>query len=397
MLDKKTKRKRLLIMLPLFVLPLVGILVLFLKGNTTNHPTDQKESAFNATLPSANVREDGKNKLEIYMQAQKDSAKHHEDLLNDPYEKSLYDPAPPLEEQTRQLEKNFDPIMGSGVDPNEKKVNDRLDKLLKEINQATPSAKTSTTDERNVSSLEPNEVKELEKMIEAMQSSSVAPDPEISRLETLLEKVLDIQHPDRVREKIRNKQDDKNRVVYNIVTYHADSLTNANGFYSLDDKASITGIQDNTTILAVVHEDQTVQEGSTIKLQLLQDVFVSETYIPKGNFISGTCQFSGDRINVQLKNIAYKNTIYPISLTVFDTDGLLGINAPGSMTRDVTREGMGQATQDIEVLGTNTTLATQAASTGIQTLKTLLSKKVKKTKATIRAGHRVLLKIVNPN
>ena len=87
MQQKKEKRRKLLIMLPVFVAPLVFLaFILFGYGKKEEDktPVTKKESAFNTNLPSANVKEAGKNKLEIYMQAQRDSAKRKDELLNDP-------------------------------------------------------------------------------------------------------------------------------------------------------------------------------------------------------------------------------------------------------------------------------------------------------------------------
>ena len=59
--------------------------------------------------------------------------------------------------------------------------------------------------------------------------------------------------------------------------------------------------------------------------------------------------------------------------------------------------GIGQTIQDVDILQTNPTVAAQVATTGIQTAKNLLTKKVKAVKATIKGGHQVLLKMDRMN
>lgn len=391
MQQQKGRKRKLLIMLPLFVAPVVGLVLLFSGKQKQNAASEAQEAnAFNAVLPSANLKEEGRNKLELYMQAQKDSAKQNEVLQQDPFAKSLYDPAPPLEEQQYQLEKSRRIATGKSGDANERMVNERLDKLLVEINK--PTAKEDPMPRQpGGGTLQQSEVADLEKLLTALQTPEALQDPEMARIETVLEKVLDIQHPERVKQKLAVKKETNSPAAYTVTTLPTETAKEA-GFYGLEEQHSVTTAPDGTTILAAVPDDQVIQDGATIKLRLLQPVFVGNIPIPKGTLIAGKCAFSGDRVTVQIKDIVYRNNIYGVNLTAYDTDGLLGINVPGTMNSDVLKNGTSQAIQDLEILNTNPSVAAQAAATGIQTVKNLLTKKVKAMKATIKAGHQVLLK-----
>lgn len=412
MTQQKKKRKFLLV-LPLLALPFICIFYFALKGNNKNSTNKVTESSslFNVKMPVANLQQKEKNKLEIYMEAKKDSIERLKTLKKDPYENNSYNPAPPeafmppSSPDFKAKSKSVKISSSFGLDPNERKVNERLDKLYKELNKPSdPEEKGFLAPEQSGNYSQ--EISQLEKMVQSLSDTGTASDPEMKQLETLLDKLLDVQHPDRVKERNEKQTASNKKTVFDLTTkpsnevgqLYSDStepslLIQDNGFYGLQEDISFTSEKDNTTILAVAHEDQTIHDGSTIRFRLLQDVFVGSNYIPKGNFISGKCGLSGERVNVQLKEITYKNIIYPISLTVYDIDGLTGINVPGAISRDVAKTGFDQAIQGMDIFNANPSIAAQAAATGVQTAKSLLSKKIKRVQVTIKAGHKVLLKI----
>ena len=73
-------------------------------------------------------------------------------------------------------------------------------------------------------------------------------------------------------------------------------------------------------------------------------------------------------------------------------DGLIGIHIPGSINRDVSKESANEAITGVGMTTLDPSLAAQATSAGIQAAKSLLSKKVKLVKVTVKAGYSVLLK-----
>ncbi|TEB40757.1 conjugative transposon protein TraM, partial [Flavobacterium circumlabens] len=92
-------------------------------------------------------------------------------------------------------------------DPNEEKVHQKLEALQKAIN--TPvSVQEQNNDyvrytKSNETSKHSNDVDRLEQMMQSMNDGQESQDPELQQLGGMLESILDIQHPDRVQEKLR--------------------------------------------------------------------------------------------------------------------------------------------------------------------------------------------------
>ena len=98
------------------------------------------------------------------------------------------------------------------------------------------------------------------------------------------------------------------------------------------------------------------------------------------------------QLKINISSIQYQDNILPVSLEVYDIDGLAGIYVPGSISRDVGKQSTDQAVSSIGVTTLDPSLAAQATSAGIQAAKTLISKKVKLVKVTVKAGYQVFLK-----
>jgi hypothetical protein len=78
-------------------------------------------------------------------------------------------------------------------------------------------------------------------------------------------------------------------------------------------------------------------------------------------------------------------------MTVHDVDGLEGIHIPGAISRDAAKQGMDQGIRDLGLYNMNASLGAQAASAGIQTVKSIVGGKVKLVKVTVHSGYKVLL------
>ena len=167
-----------------------------------------------------------------------------------------------------------------------------------------------------------------------------------------------------------------------------------NGFYSFSaESETVTQEDDNMAVRAVVHENQIVENNSTVKLRLLQDIYINGLCIPHGSFVYGTCHFTEQRVKVELTSTTYKNQVFPIALAVFDgMDGLEGISMKGMASEDVARNGASQGLQSLAFSSLDPSIAAQAASASIETAKNLLSRKIKTIRVTLKAGHIILLK-----
>jgi conjugative transposon TraM protein len=222
----------------------------------------------------------------------------------------------------------------------------------------------------------------------------------------MLESILDIQHPDRVQEKLRKVSEAQRGQVFSIASKTEVDIISSlrttathpvlsegqgkgNGFYSLDGPKSADYNQN--AIAAVIHETQTIINGSIIKLRLIQAVFINGIQIPKNSFLFGLASLKGERLTVEINSLRYGNSIFPVDLSVYDMDGLNGIYIPGAINRDVAKASADRSMQTLGVANLNDSWGAQAAGVGIDAAKTLFSKKAKLIKVVVKAGYKVLL------
>jgi conjugative transposon TraM protein len=289
-------------------------------------------------------------------------------------------------------------------------VYNKLDELNAVMNKASeqPLSKYgSQTNTRRTtsSSMNSSDIGRLEQMMRMNSKDSGNEDPEMMQLNGMMEKILDIQHPERVKDKNRqtseahqgqvfsvnvNPGKDLNSILINNSTAaQAGSATNR--FYSLDEDVDADTIAGNA-IRAIVHQTHILVDGSTVKLRLLDDVFINGNLIPKDNFVYGVASLNGERLIIKINSIRRSNSLYPVDLSVFDMDGLAGIYIPGAITRDVAKQSAERVMQGIGFTTLDPSLKGQAASAGIEAAKTLISRKAKLIKVMVKAGYLLLLR-----
>jgi conjugative transposon TraM protein len=418
--------------LPLLVLPFltviywaVGIKIIFKNQTQQNQP-----EGFNTSLPDPRLKDDEHvGKLAFYNQAQRDSAKRTEMIKKDPYrnieltdqaqtdENKIAGLAAPFKQTSPQQTvsyqgksyqgsheikmikklKKLDSVLAASSEPDFKNVvSDRQ-------HGPTPSAKAGSQD---------IELRRIEELMAGSGHPNTQPDqdPEIRELSQLLEKVLDIQHPERVKERLKQQAVDSEAPAYRV-SLAADeseiSLLKASGkadstaldaaadphlqnrFYSLDDDVSASS---DNAITAVIHEDQTVVSGSVIKIRLTSDIYVAGTLIPKNSFVFGTASINGERLSIAIQSVKLGNSLFSVTMKVYDLDGMEGIYIPGAISREVGKQSMSQQIQGLSIASLDPSLGAQAASAGIQAAKTLFSRKARLVQVTVKAGYQILLK-----
>lgn len=420
--QKFLRKRKFFLALPLLVLPFMTLMFWALGGGqVTNANALQTQQGFNMQLPGADLKDDRPlDKLSYYEKAASDSLKFQRLTENDPYYRQSIntDTSAFRVTDTSVFAMRQENNVGGGIsstlkhssaDPNETKVYQKLAQLDAALNKASTSEVNSDdnfqkTNPINNTSVNSGDIDRLEQMMEIMNQKDGA-DPEMQQLNGMMEKILDIQHPDRVQEKIKqtsekrkgqvfavavNKQDAISLLANKGAKKYPNSATLTNSFYSLDDTASSDEIQNS--IQAVIHETQTLVNGSTVKLRLMNDVYINAVLIPKDNFIFGTADLNGERLGIKINSIRYRNSLFPVELSVFDMDGMEGIYIPGAITRDVAKQSADRAAQQIGLTTLDPSIGAQAASAGIEAAKTLFSKKVKLIKVTVKAGYQVLLR-----
>ncbi len=410
------KRKMMLVM-PMLVIPFLAMAFWAMGGGkgTTNPKLTGNRQGLNLNLPDANLKEDKlADKLSFYDKADKDSMKLEEWMRSDPYymkkDTAMSEPlSNDLEQVTEMTASKFNqrlntsPYQSSGIDP-EKKIMQKLTLLEKELNK-TPEGNGEANIEKD-KEFDPtfsHEVDRLESMM-GMMSKTDTEDPEIKQLDNTLNKILDIQHPERVKDRIKEKSLQNKEQVFTVSRESREecislletvkkTMNTAPGFYGLNDESVLDG--DNNAIEAVVHENQTLVNGAAVKLRLLNDIYINGSLIPKGNFVFGIASLNDERLQIEINSIRYNQSLFTVKLEVFDMDGLPGIYIPGAITRDVAKQSADNSLQLMELSNMDPSLKAQAASAGINTAKSLLSKKVKLVKVVVKAGYKVLLKDKN--
>jgi Conjugative transposon, TraM/Domain of unknown function (DUF4138) len=146
------------------------------------------------------------------------------------------------------------------------------------------------------------------------------------------------------------------------------------------------------TIPAVVEEDQTLVSGATMVLRIAEEITISGVRIPRNQLVYGLVSISNDRMLVDIHSIRQGRNIYTTALQVYDLDGLPGIHIPGMLSREVAKQSADQGIGSFNLTPIEPGIGAQAASAGIQTVKSLFSRKIRLVRASVPAGYRVLLR-----
>lgn len=409
------QRRKFFTVLPLLITPFLTMAFWAMGGgSTSNRSKEGQNTGLNLELPGAHLKDDKHvTKLSFYEQAEKEGTKNNafwpsnfsdtatflrdtSSITNYSHKPFSYDPSPYS--------------LQGYKDPAEEKVYQKLEQLNKELNRSTTTEnKTLTPSTSNTSNLSINsaDLDRLESMAGLMNGGSEG-DPEMKELNTLMDKIMDIQHPERVKERIKKTstthkehafvvQVPNERVAISLLGSFDKRDTNSPitkssiGFYSLEDKSPVNEPISNA-IEAVVHETATLVNGATIKLRLLSDVYVNGILIPKNSFCYGTGSLREERLHINIKTIREGSSILSVALAVYDLDGMEGIYVPGSITREVAKNSADQTLQNIEISTLDPSLKAQAAGAAIGTVKSLMSRKTKQVKVTVKAGYKVFLK-----
>ena len=393
--------------LPLLVTPFLTMIFWALGGGqgTATYGMETENAGLNLELPNAQF-EEGRNdwdKLSLYQKAQRDSIKYNEAKRNDPYFRL---PAMKGSQDTSKRPGNVNTSLGKkdhSIDENEERVTKKLAELYKNLNPPSEQerkTKYETEVPQTGNSTISDDVEKLEAMMEMMEASG-GEDEEMKEIQSVLDKILDVQHPERVKARLREQSDSAATNNYRVTAasnntvgllqqrHEATDEQMSNQFYGLQETGTVSGSP--RAFEGEVYDAQTLVSGSVIKLKLLNDIYVNGILIPKNHFVFGVCALSGERLTINVSSIHYRNEIFRVSLSVFDLDGLEGIYIPGAIARDVAKQSSNQAIQDIQLNSMNPSLEIQAASAGIETAKNLISKKTRLIKVTVKSGYKVLL------
>ncbi|MDB5013253.1 MAG: conjugative transposon TraM protein [Daejeonella sp.] len=369
-IENQRKRKFLLV-LPLLVLPFITMAFWALGGgqNRQELHAQASKAGLNTSLPDAKFNpKDKQDKFSVY----EISAKHNNDL-------------------NKKESQDIGRLILTGdadvaLDPNEKNINDKLAEINEVLQQQDEQAQPYRKEKKPLSIKQPvqisADVDRLESLMKSLQSDN-GQDPEMEQLNGVLEKILDVQHPERLKEKYAKKPIKPLKAVFAV--RKPDTISD-------NTDSSYLAISTGNTIQAVIHQDQDVVSGSVIKLRLADTINANGIVIPKNEFIYGIADINNERLKIDITTLRTKNSIITVNLAAYDLDGLEGLYIPGAISRDAAKKGVDDAIQDLQIMNMNPSVSAQAASAGIQAAKGLFGKRMKQIRVKVKAGYQLFLK-----
>jgi len=397
--NQNSRKARAMLFLPLLIIPFLTLAFWALGGGKGEIKEQTIHEGLNLQLPSAHTKDlKGETKLSFYETAERDSAKIREEMKNDPlFQQSFYEDTA-IDSESFTYEPEPDKPMKYS-DPMEKKVYQKLHDLNVQLHSDDLKKPMDQGPESEDVSYQQPSIDRLENLMQNMNRDSES-DPELTQLNSMMEKILDIQHPDRVKERAHSGESQKMFFRIAKVGAHAsisllDTIEEENNrisFYGLEDKSLP---QENNAVEAVIHQDQTLVSGSIIKMRLLNDIYINNVLIGKGSFIYGKGSINGERLLIEIKSIKSGSSIYPVNLEVYDMDGLAGIYIPGAITRDAAKRSYENSMQSVDIGSYDPSVKGKITSAGIDAAKTLLTKKARQVKVFVKAGYRILLREKN--
>ena len=156
------------------------------------------------------------------------------------------------------------------------------------------------------------------------------------------------------------------------------------------------GIGCKNAISASVYGYQTVTDGQTVRLRLLEPMAVDERIIPKNSIVVGSTKIQGERLCITITSIENGRMIIPVELSVYDTDGQEGIFIPNSMevsaAKEVAANMGGSMGSSINISSdAKAQLVSDVGKGLIQGTSQYVAKKMRTVKVHLKAGYQVLL------
>lgn len=337
---------------PVFLLLIFAGMFYALGGGSGGRANELNVSGINQTLPDAAFKKaQPGDKLGIYEMTARDSAKVKSFGLSGGGLATVSGPGIHKE---------------NAVDPTTE-LTAKLEALNTELSKPSPPVAAAV---RNVSGSvhgQPASIKSdvdrLEFLMRSMQDKREE-DPEVTQLNGMLDKIISIQNPELVTQKLRAQ-------------VAAQPLLPDSQFRAIP---------------AIIVDKQKVGQGASVKLQLLDTLRIGSMLIPKGHEIFALSQLSNHRLLLNIKNIRLGTSIIPVNLSVYSLDGMAGLDAPAAELGIAAGAGFNDAVQGMEFLSMDQSIGVQAAGAGIDAAKSLLTKKVRKIRVPLKAGFKVLLR-----
>ena len=150
------------------------------------------------------------------------------------------------------------------------------------------------------------------------------------------------------------------------------------------------------TIAAVVAGNQSVTDGQTVRLRIVEPMWIGNRLVPRNTAVVGVTRLQGERLEIAVSSVECDGSVYEVELTVYDTDGQGGINIPNSMESDALHEiGTNMGSTMGSSINISTDAGAQIASDVgrglINGVSQYLTKKMRTVKVHLKSGYRVML------
>ncbi len=403
------KKKRIKALLPLLLLPFAALLFYLVGGGSSAGSAPPLIGGLNTIIPSPADPDQNLDKLSLYNKMEKDSLEEMKKF--DPFKLFSSEAENSAELPIGGVEAPFSTTgafsglsqQGRAGQPDAQVVN--MERKLAELQAVidapvapVPGPKPGVPVEKNL-----EEFAHLENMMNSIREEPTG-DKELLQMNGMLEKILDIQHPQRVLERVKEQSAQHVDRVYPVEHVNRkvtpayfgalkpDSATAKKSMFYDNAELDTSSQDDYVAIAAVVHDEQILVSGAFVKIRIKQAFYVAGILVPSGSFLYGNCSLSGERLMISVTSVRAGNSVLPVGLSVYDLDGNAGIRIPGSISRDASKQSTDQALQQVALTTLDPSLTAQATTAAVETAKTLISKKVRLIRVTVKSDYPILLK-----
>jgi len=402
--ERFLRKRKFLTVAPLIVYPFLCLIFWALGGGQVKavNRVEVAEEGLNTKLPEANLNEGENDILSLYDQAARDSAKLRElreiEARNFGVDTSAKNDIPTSAERL-----NTTYSYKAHSSQTEEKVSQRLSQLQKQLELASsPQQRHVDQVDQQISNQQNYKLAQMQQILQAAEPDQ-GQDTELLAINGMLDKIMKIQNPQLIQEELRVQSAKERGKVFTLDdTRPKASLTMGNNkqgwladsvkrnkFFSTS--SSVNRRVVHNAIKAIVYTGGQFVSGATIQLMLEEDLYLNGNLVPKGSSVFGVGDVTNERMKVRVTSIGVGQLVFRVDMSVFDLDAQEGISAPGAITRNEVKDGTANALQSMNVGMLDPSLGAQAASAGIETAKSLMTKKAKMVYANIPAGHHVLL------
>lgn len=156
------------------------------------------------------------------------------------------------------------------------------------------------------------------------------------------------------------------------------------------------GLSSKNTISAIIYDEQSVIDGQTTRLRLIEPLIAGSTLIPENTILTGIAKIQGERLEIFISSIEYEGTIIPVDMVTYDMDGQKGIHIPGSLEMNAAKEIIANMGSSVGSSFTMTQsagaqLTSDLSKGAIQGVSSYMQKKIRQVKVTVKSGYRVML------